>query len=219
MKHLNLNSNGYTISEEIANSITHAIGIALGIVAVVLFSVFATKQHNAWKAVSGILFGGSIIVLYLSSTLYHSIQIERLRRFFKTLDHSSIYLLIAGTYTPFCLVTIHGGWGWSIFGVIWGLAITGLIFKLFFVYRFNTLSTFLYVAMGWIAVIAIKPIVNNLSLPGIEWLFAGGLFYTFGIIFYLADNRRFNHAIWHLFVLAGTLCHFFAVLYYVILSK
>lgn len=210
-------SRDYTLQEEIANSLSHGVGVGLGIAALVILTVAATHQHNIWKIISGVLFGSTIVLMYLASTLYHSIPYQRTKRFFKTLDHSAIYLLIAGSYTPFSLVTLHGGWGWSFFGITWGLALLGLIFKIFFVYRFDILSTLIYVAIGWLAVIGIDPILHHLPLGGIFWLILGGCSYTLGTIFYFWEKPLYTHTIWHLFVLAGTICHFFAVLNYVIL--
>lgn len=210
-------SRSYTVQEEIANSLSHAIGIGLGVVTLVILTIVATAQHDPWKIISGTLFGSTIILMYLASTLYHSIPFEKTKRFFKTLDHSSIYLLIAGSYTPFNLVTLHGRWGWTLFGLTWGLALLGLIFKIFYVYRFEIISTLIYIAIGWLAIIAINPILHHLPFGGIVWLVLGGICYTLGTIFYVWEKPLYTHAIWHLFVLAGTTCHFFAVLNYVIL--
>lgn len=209
-------SRTYSITEEVFNATTHGIGVGLGITALVLMTIFSVRQHDAWKIVSSVLFGSSIILLYLSSTLYHSLARTRVQRILKTLDHSSIFILIAGTYTPFCLVSLRGGWGWTLFGFVWGLALLGLFFKLLFVYRFHTLSTIIYLLMGWVIVIAINPLIHDVPFDGLMWLLAGGLCYTIGVIFYIWKNKAFMHSIWHLFVLAGTICHFFAVLLFVI---
>ena len=206
----------YTIKEEIANSLTHGIGVGLGIAALIILTVLSVHQENPWKIVSSVLFGSTIIIMYLCSTLYHSIQQPRIKQFFKVLDHSSIYLLIAGSYTPFSLVTLNGGWGWTLLGVTWGLAIAGVIFKIFFVNRFMLLSTIIYIAIGWLAIIGIDPLYHHLHFGGLMWLIIGGVLYTVGTIFYV-QRRMYMHSIWHLFVLAGTISHFFAILYYVIL--
>ena len=209
-------NNKQSLTEEIANAATHGIGFILSISALVLLIVFAVVQNNAYMVVGGAIFGSTLIAMYGASTLYHSFQQLDSKRIFKILDHSAIYLLIAGTYTPFVLVTLHGVWGWSLFGIIWGLAILGVYFKIFFVYKFENLSTIIYILMGWLVVIAAKPICQNLPLPGIMWLLGGGLLYTFGVVFYLWEGLFLHHSIWHLFVIAGSVCHFFAVLFYVI---
>jgi len=210
-------SRAYTIKEEILSTLSHGIGMGLGIAALVILSVIALHQYNILKIVSSVLFGTTIIIMYFASTLYHAIPFQASKRFFKTLDHASIYLLIAGSYTPFSLVTLHGAWGWSLFGITWGLACIGLVFKIFFVYRFDLVSTIIYILIGWLAIIAIDPIFHQLPLGGIIWLILGGCCYTLGTIFYIWEKPLYTHCIWHLFVLAGTICHFFAVLNYVIL--
>jgi len=207
----------YTVGEEIANALTHGIGVGMGFSALTMLTIFSSEQHDPWKVVSSVLFGATIILMYLASTLYHSFPPSRTKRFFKLMDHASIYLLIAGSYTPFCLVTLRGGWGWSMFGLTWGLAILGVLFKMFFIDRFEILSTVIYVLIGWAAIIAIDPLFIRLPMGGFLWLLMGGLLYTIGVIFYVMDRRPYAHSIWHVFVLAGTLSHFFAVLFYVIL--
>jgi len=206
----------YSIPEEVLNATTHGIGVGLGITALVIMTIFSARQHDAWKIVSSVLFGCSIILLYLSSTLYHSLSRTRIQRILKTLDHSSIFILIAGTYTPFCLVSLRGDWGWTLFGLVWGLALFGLFFKLLFIYRFHVVSMMIYLLMGWAVVIAFKPLIHDLPFDGLMWLMAGGLCYTLGVIFYAWKSMPFTHSLWHLFVLAGTICHFFAVLFFVI---
>ncbi len=206
----------YNIKEEIASSVTHGIGAALSVAALVILVVFASKQGDPWRIVSSIIFGSSMIMLYLSSTFYHAFQNPKLKSLFKVFDHASIYLLIAGTYTPFLLVSIRGAWGWSLFGVIWGLALFGIIFKAFFIHKFRILSTLMYVFMGWIVVIAMKQMLLKIPPGGMILLVLGGLSYTFGVIFYINKKIKFNHAIWHLFVLGGTTLHFFAILLFVL---
>jgi len=209
----------YSFREELFNSITHGAGVLLSIVALVLLIVFSSIYGNASHIVSCVIFGVTLILLYSASTLYHSAQKPQIKSVFKILDHSCIYLLIAGTYTPFLLVTLRGVLGWTMFAVIWFLALTGVLFKVFFVNRFKIISTIAYVLMGWIIIFAIKPLIDSLQSGGIVWLVAGGLAYTLGVVFYAWEKLPFNHAIWHLFVLAGSICHFFAVIFYVLPLK
>jgi len=205
--------------EELANSITGGIGWALSIAGLAVLVVFASLYGNAWHIVSVSIYGATLVLLFGATTLYHSLPWPRVKRFFKTLDHSAIYLLIAGTYTPFTLVTLRGAWGWTLFGLTWGLCVSGVLFKLFYTGRFDFVSTLLYVAMGWIGVIAIQPMLAALPDAGLVMLLIGGLSYTFGVIFYLLDGRiPFFHAVWHLFVLAGSTVHFFTVMFFVVPS-
>jgi hemolysin III len=198
--------------EEIANAITHGIGLLLSIAGFVVLLVLAALRGTAWHVVACSVYGATLICLYTASTLYHAVISPRVKRALRIFDHSAIYLLIAGTYTPFLLVSLRGPWGWSLFGVIWGLALVGVLFKFWFVERFAILSTALYIAMGWLVVIAAKPVITHLPLTAIIWLLAGGLVYTGGVIFFAAKRIPYSHAIWHLFVLAGSICHYFAVL-------
>lgn len=198
--------------EEIANAITHGIGLLLSIAGFVVLLVLATLRGTAWHIVACSIYGATLICLYAASTLYHAVISPRGKRALRIFDHSAIYLLIAGTYTPFLLVSLRGPWGWSLFGVIWGLALAGVLFKFWFVERFAILSTAVYIAMGWLVVIAAKPVITHLSLTAMIWLLAGGLAYTGGVIFFAAKRIPYSHAIWHLFVLAGSFCHYFAVL-------
>ena len=204
--------------DEILNSLTHGAGVLLSIAGLVLLVVFASiREPDAWKIVSFSVYGLSLIMMYTASTLYHAFRDKKKKHFLNLLDHASIYILIAGTYTPFTLVSMRGPWGWTIFGVIWGLAVAGVIFKLFFYKdKYRVLSAIIYVIMGWIIIIAIKPLIQNVPAPGLYWLLAGGLFYCAGVIFYIKRENRFNHVIWHLFVLAGSISHFFAIFYYVL---
>lgn len=206
---------GATVGEEIANSITHGVGAALSVAGLVMMVVRAASSATGLHVVACSIFGASLVLLYLSSTLYHALTNGRAKRVFRVLDHASIYLLIAGTYTPFTLVTLHGAWGWTLFGIVWALAITGIVLKCFLTGKLHVLSTVVYVAMGWLAVIAIRPLLNALPWPGFLWLLAGGLFYTLGVAFF-AYRRKYSHTIWHLFVLGGSLCHFLAVYRYVL---
>jgi len=205
-----------TRAEEIANSITHGIGVALGIAGLSALVVGATRLGDVRRVVSFSIYGATLIIMYLSSMFYHSAQSPRLKNIFRLFDHTSIYLLIAGTYTPFTLVSLRGSWGWTMFGLIWGLAFTGIMLKILFVNRLKALSLILYLLMGWLAVIAIKPFSEAISIRGMIWLAAGGIAYTFGVIFYALDHVRYAHTIWHFFVLAGSVFHFFAILFYVL---
>jgi len=206
----------YSLSEEIASSVTHGIGVLLAVGALVVMVVFAALRGTAWHVVSCAVYGATLVLMFAASTLYHSLSRPRAKVVMKVLDHSAIYLLIAGTYTPFLLVTLRGPWGWSLFGVIWVLALVGIVFKVFFAGRFKLFSTLVYIGMGWMVIIAIRPLYKSLPLGGLTWLVAGGLFYTGGTIFYLWRRIPFNHAVWHAFVIAGSLCHFFSVMLYVI---
>ncbi|HNQ65814.1 MAG TPA: hemolysin III family protein [Smithella sp.] len=206
----------YTPLEEIFNSLTHGIGILISLAGMVLMIVFASRYGNVNHIVSCTIFGLTLVMLYTASTLYHSFRKPTLKHVFKICDHSCIYLLIAGTYTPFLMVTLKGMLGWSLFAVVWTLTAAGILFKIFFVYRFNILSTIAYILMGWIIIFAVKPLLHSLPEGGIAFLVAGGLAYTLGTIFYAWKKLPFNHAIWHLFVLGGSICHFLAVILYVI---
>ncbi len=207
---------GYSVGEEIANSVTHGIGVLLAILGLVMLVVFASLHGNAWHIVSCSIFGGTLLLLYLSSTLYHSIPSPKIKRLLRVFDHSAIYLLIAGTYTPFTLVNLRGPWGWSLFGIVWGIALLGIILKMTPYAQLRGVSTTLYLIMGWTVIIAIKPMLAVLAPTGFTLLLLGGLAYTFGVIFYAWKRLPYGHAIWHLFVLAGSCFHFFAVFYYVI---
>ncbi|MFO7536388.1 MAG: hemolysin III family protein [Kiritimatiellia bacterium] len=206
----------YTKAEEFANSFTHGVGAVLSIVALVLLSTWAASRGNPWLIGSCTVYGITLTLLYLASTLYHGVRSPRAKRILKVVDHASIFLLIAGTYTPFLLGPLRGPWGWTLFGLVWGIALGGIVMKLFWTGRFRLLSTLLYLAMGWIVVIAFKPLVHNLPMGGLLLLAAGGLLYTLGTVFYLWKQLLFGHAIWHAFVLAASACHFFSILLYVI---
>ncbi|MEW6366738.1 MAG: hemolysin III family protein [Acidobacteriota bacterium] len=209
-------SDEYTLREEIANGVTHAIGAALSIAGLSILVTLAAIYGDVWRIVSFSIYGTTLVLLFLASTFYHSSRSPRLKRLFKILDHSAIYLLIAGTYTPFTLVSIRGGWGWALFGIIWGLTIVGIVLKCFYVNRFRILSVLVYLAMGWLAVIAFKPLVASLSSGGIRLIVAGGLCYTCGVLFYIWKRLPYGHAVWHVFVLSGSACHYFSVLLYVL---
>ena len=205
----------YTEKEEIFNTISHGLGLILSIPALIVLVVYANIEGNIWHIVSFSIYGSSLLILYLASTLYHGAKNPELKQKLNVFDHAAIYVLIAGTYTPFALVTLNGFWGWLIFGIVWGIALIGLVLKLFYTGRFRKISTLAYVLMGWVVIIAIKPLINNLSGDGLFWLFIGGVFYTVGAVFYLLKKLPYSHGIFHVFVLLGSLSHFFAVFYYV----
>lgn len=204
-------------AEELANSLTHGLGLLISIAGLTVLVVFAALRGDAWHITSFSIYGGSLVLLYMSSTLYHSFPVGDRKRFLRLVDHACIYLLIAGTYTPFTLTLLRGPLGWTLFGLIWGLAVSGIVFKIFLAHRYPVVSTVAYVLMGWVAVIAIKPLIEAMPLGGILWMVAGGVAYTGGVTFYVLDGRYpFFHTIWHLCVMIGSLCHFFAVLFYVL---
>jgi hemolysin III len=205
--------------EELFNSITHGIGALVSLSGMVLLIVFSSLYGNLNHIISCTIFGITLVLLYTASTLYHSFQNQNIKRVFKIFDHSCIYVLIAGTYTPFLLVTIRGVVGWSMLALIWSLTAIGIIFKVFFVHRFNIISTIAYILMGWLVIFAIKPLFQSLPGGGLALLIVGGLAYTLGTIFYAWEKLPFNHAIWHLFVFSGSVCHFCAVMFYVIPLK
>ncbi|WP_432355708.1 PAQR family membrane homeostasis protein TrhA [Sporosarcina sp. A2] len=203
-----------TRKEERWNAITHGIGVLLSIPALVFLILKGMEQHNTLALVSYIIFGVSMILLYSMSTLLHSLP-EKFKKLFSIFDHSSIYFLIAGTYTPFVLIAIGGTFGWTLFGIVWGLAIFGTVFKVFFIHRFEVVSLILYIVMGWLIVIAIKPLYATLTGTGIALLVIGGVLYTVGALVYAWRSLPYNHAIWHLFVLAGSASMYFSVLLFV----
>lgn len=204
------------IKEETINAVTHGAGAVLGAAGLVVLVALAALRGDAWHVASCAIYGATLVLLFTSSTLYHSFRGPRVKHVFRVIDHSSIYLLIAGTYTPFLLVSLRGGWGWSLFGVVWGLALAGIAFQVFFVDRFRLAQTLIYLGMGWLVVVATRPLLQRVPLGGLLWLLAGGLFYTLGAVFYLWKKLPYHHGIWHLFVLAGSICHYFAILLYVL---
>lgn len=203
-----------TLGEEIANSISHGIGVGLSFAALVILVVLASRHSDAWRIVSFSIYGTTLILLYLSSTLYHSFVNSKIKRFFRILDHLTIYLLIAGSYTPITLVSMRGVWGWTLFGLIWGMAIAGIIVTIVFKEKIKPVMVLSYVAMGLLVVIAFKPMLLMLPQKMILWLFIGGACYILGIIFYLWKRLPYHHPIWHLFVLGGSISHFFGILFY-----
>jgi hemolysin III len=202
-----------TKSEEIANAILHGVGIGLAIAALVILVVFANIYGDVWYIVSFSIYGSTLVILYLASTLYHSFPKGKAKNIFKIIDHSCVYILIAGSYTPLTLIALRGTLGWTIFGIIWGIALVGIVFKIFFIKKFIVLSTLLYIGMGWLIIIAIKPLAAFMNQTSLKFLLIGGILYTVGTIFYGLQKIKYNHAIWHLFVLAGSICHFFCVLF------
>ncbi|OOZ41702.1 PAQR family membrane homeostasis protein TrhA [Solemya elarraichensis gill symbiont] len=208
--------NSYTIVEEIAHSLTHGLGVLLSIGGLAVLVAFSALYGDAWHIISVSIYGATLILLYTVSTLYHSITHERAKNVLQRLDHAAIFLLIAGTYTPFTLVSLRGAWGWTLFGLVWAIAIAGIALELFVEKRMKRLSVTLYLGLGWIVLIAIKPMIASIETGGLLLLLAGGFCYSFGVIFYVWKKLAYNHAIWHLFVLAGSILHFFSVLFYVI---
>jgi hemolysin III len=204
----------YSSREEVANSISHGLGLLLALVALPVLVLAAIEIGSVRFLVGVSVFGGTMVLLYLASTLYHSISHEAAKQLFRIFDHTAIFLLIAGSYTPFSLGVLHGPWGWSLLAIVWTLAIIGITLKIRKRTRHSRMSIVLYVIMGWLAVVAVKPMVMLIPVPGILLILAGGLAYTGGLAFFAAQRIRYNHFIWHLFVIAGTTCHFFAVLWY-----
>jgi hemolysin III len=196
---------------ELANTVTHGIGVLASIAALTLLVIHAARGGDPWEVVGVSIFGATLILLYLASTMYHAVERPSLKQRLKVMDHSAIYLLIAGTYTPFMLGVLRGGWGWSMFGVIWGLAAAGVVFKLMLTGRYPRLSTFIYVLMGWLVLIAAVPMFTLMTRETLTWLIAGGVTYTAGTAFYHNHRIPQAHAIWHLFVLGGSVCHALAV--------
>src|SRR5205085_8399698 len=193
--------------EEIANCVTHGVGLALSLAGLVALVVVACLYGGVWQIVSGSVYGASLVTLSAASTLYHGVRSPRAKRLLQVLDHCCIYLLIAGTYTPFTLVTLRGGWGWTLFGLVWGLSLVGILGRVLLGQKFRVASVLSYIFLGWLCVIAIKPILHVVPLGAIAWIVAGGLAYTAGTIFFACDRIPHNHAIWHLFVLGGSICH------------
>ncbi|MGN7455304.1 PAQR family membrane homeostasis protein TrhA [Paenibacillus pasadenensis] len=210
------NTHTYTRREEVANAITHGIGTALSIAALVVLIVFAAWKGTAMHVVSFTIYGTAMLLLYTASTLVHSFRDGRMKDILEVLDHSFIYVFIAGTYTPLVLHTIGGSLGWTLFGIVWGIAVAGVVFKAYFTKRFLFTSTLLYILMGWIVVFAWGPLTASLAPAGLTLLIAGGLLYTVGTVFYVWRSFPYHHAVWHLFVLAGSIAHFFTILLYVL---
>ena len=209
----------YTVGEEIAHALTHGLGVVLAIAGLTAMVARATLYGNTWHIVGAAIFGTTLVLMYAASTLYHSIPAATLpntKKVLRIIDHSTIYFLIAGSYTPFTLVTLHGPWGWALFAWTWGLALAGVVFKVFATGKFEKLSLAIYLGMGWCVIVAIKPLLRSLESGGLILMLAGGLAYTGGVVFYVWEKLRYHHAIWHGFVLAGSVLQYFAVFFYVI---
>lgn len=203
-----------SLGEEIANSVSHCVGLLAAVAAVPILVIAAVQRGGAAGIVGASVFAATMVLLYLTSTLYHALPRNRAKRVFQVLDHGAIFLLIAGTYTPFTLGVLRGTWGWTLFGLVWGLALAGVVLKAVGGVRYPMLSTCLYLSMGWLVLIAVKPLWLSMPTWGLFWLLAGGIAYTAGVAFFAAERVRYSHFIWHLFVIVGTVCHFVAVLWY-----
>jgi hemolysin III len=207
--------------EELANSVTHGLGLLLSLAGLALLVTVAVLRGTVWHIVGCAIYGATLVLLYAASTVYHAVQKEKIKKVFQVFDHCAIYLLIAGTYTPFLLVNIRsaGKWVWFLFVFIWMLALGGIILKSLFFHRLPVFSTVLYVLMGWTAIIIIKPLLTYLSFHAVLWLVGGGIFYTSGIFFFVRERLRLSHTIWHVFVMLGSICHFCAVYFYVLPAR
>ena len=212
---LSMGERPQSFGEEIANSVSHGVGLLATVAATPVLIIAAVQRGGAEGIVGASVFSATMVLMYLTSTLYHALPRNRAKQVFQILDHGAIFLLIAGTYTPFTLGVLRGMWGWTLFGLVWSLALTGIVLKIVYGAWYPRLSTFLYLVMGWLGVIAVKVLWLHVSMWGLVWLLSGGLAYTVGVAFFLVDERvRYSHFIWHLFVIAGTSCHFIAVLRY-----
>ncbi|MBA3987912.1 PAQR family membrane homeostasis protein TrhA [Aliidiomarina maris] len=208
----------YSLGEEIANSVSHGIGALLSMVGLGFLIWLSVQYGDVWHVVSTAIYGTSLVLLYSASTLYHAIPHPKAKRVFQLLDHSMIFVLIAGTYTPFALVSLRGPWGWTLFGVVWGIAIAGIILETVKKERIKWLSLSLYLGLGWMAIVVIKPMIDSVPSVGLLFLLAGGLSYSLGVVFYVRKQMLYHHAIWHMFVMAGSALHFCAVLFGVVLA-
>ena len=209
-------TNGYSMTEEFAHSVTHGIGALMSVIGLATLLMYSSMYGDVWHIVSSSIYGSTLIALYTASTLYHGVTRPSLKKVLQRYDHAAIFLLIAGTYTPFTLVNLRGGWGWTLFGMVWSVAIVGMLMELIVKKRYKRISIALYLGLGWLVMIAIEPMMANVAPGGLLLLLVGGLFYSLGVIFYLWKTLVYHHAIWHLFALAGSAFHFFAVLLYVI---
>jgi len=213
-KHISSIPENYFWHQEIANSITHGIGAMLSVAGLVILLIMAGTKGDIWRIISFSIYGMTLILLYLASAIYHGISNIRIKTIFQILDHSAIYLLIAGSYTPLTLISLRGPWGWTLFGLVWGIASIGILMKAFFFNKTQVISIILYIIMGWLIVIAIKPLIETIPRGMLLWIIAGGISYSVGIIFYLVQKIPYHHTIWHLFVLGGSITHFLAILFY-----
>ncbi|MEX1221742.1 MAG: hemolysin III family protein [Idiomarina sp.] len=207
---------GYSVAEEVAHAVTHGLGAVLSVVALIVMVFWAMAYGETVHVIAASIYGASLILLYTASTLYHAIPVPKLKYIFQQLDHAAIFILIAGTYTPFALINLQGVWGWSLLGVAWGIAIIGVVLELGIKERIKWLSLTLYLGMGWMALVVIKPMLDTVEPVGLLLLLAGGLAYSFGVIFYVWKSLKYHHAIWHLFVLLGSVFHFLSIFYYVL---
>ena len=214
-----LEAGSYSLREEIVHSAIHGVGILLSIAGLVALLVVARRTGEPGHVVASGIYGLTLFLLYLASTLYHSIPFPRAKRVLRVLDHSAIYLLIAGTYTPVTLISLRGGWGWTLFGLVWGMAVAGIALKIAAIGRLRWLSMVLYLGMGWLVLVALKPLLLAVSSGGVKLLFLGGVCYTVGTVFFGWRRLPYHHAVWHVFVLAGSVFHFFAILLYVVPLK
>jgi len=209
-------SRAWTLGEEVAHSVTHGAGLLAAVAGLVMLVTLAAATRDPWRVTACAIYASTLVALYAASTLYHALSATRARHVFRVLDHSAIFLLIAGTYTPFALVPLRGPWGWTLLAIVWSLAVAGVAMKAVFGARWPVVSTMLYICMGWTVLIALKPLVEHVPPGGIAWLAAGGLAYTGGVAFFAWTRLRYSHAVWHLFVLAGSVCHYIAVVLYVV---
>ncbi len=209
----------YTLGEEIFNSVSHGAGVLLAIAGTIVLIVSAAIYSDAWAVVSSCIYGGSLIILYTMSTLYHAISNYKAKVFFRIMDHNTIFFLIAGTYTPYTLVSLRGPVGWTLFGIVWGAAIVGIILNSIDLEKFKKISMVCYILMGWVIIIAIKPMMNSMPSISLLFLLIGGIFYTVGIIFYAIKKVKYFHSVWHLFTVAGSIFHYFSILFVIINAK
>lgn len=208
----------YRVGEEIASAVTHGVGAGLAVAGLAVLVAFASLRGTVWEIVSVSVYGATMVVMFTTSCIYHAIPGWRAKRVLRILDHAGIFLAIAGTYTPFTLGNLRGPWGWTLFGIVWGLAVFGIVYKALAITRLRVLGVVVYVAMGWLVVVAVRPLMQSVAPGGVALLFAGGFAYTAGIGFYAARRLPYSHFIWHLFVLTGAALHFFAILFYVVPS-
>lgn len=207
----------YTLGEELVNSISHGIGALFGVLALVLCVVVSAIHGDAWAVVASAIYGSSLIILYTMSSIYHALKVNKAKKVFRVIDHCSIYFLIAGTYTPYTLVSLRGGWGWTIFGIVWGVAILGIVLNAIDIKKFKVLSMITYLAIGWVIIIAIKPMLDAVEPGGLMLLLWGGIAYTVGAVFYgFGKKKKYIHSVFHIFCLLGSVLHFFSILFYVV---
>lgn len=210
------NQKSYSFGEEVAHTLTHGIGAIASIVALVFMLIWAARHGDSWHMLSAAIYGSSLVLLYTASTLYHALPSPRLKYFFQQADHAAIYILIAGTYTPFLLINLRGAWGWSLLALVWSIAVIGVVIELVLKERKKWLSLSLYLGLGWMALIAINPMLDKVASGGLLLLLGGGLAYSLGVSFYVWKSLKYHHAVWHLFVLAGSVLHFLSIFYYVL---